>query len=112
MPVAYIGAQEDRVILDDALCSRHVRLYHGHPGRIWSTNVHHVRVNWFGLEDEPASFALGFSATDHEPRVFGSLAEISEDEYRTRSESLADVLSTGRDLSGWVPSWITESSSS
>lgn len=39
-------------------------LYPGHPGRVWRTPIQHVQVIWVGLEEEPASYAVGFTVDD------------------------------------------------
>lgn len=69
-------------------------LKRGHPGVIHDAAPQHVRVEWVGLEDEPASFADGFCCgpLQHEARtdigVLG-LVEISHREYARLASILA-----------------------
>jgi hypothetical protein len=89
-PVAYRWQDTDRDILNPA--SQPALLFHGHPGRITDPTLQHVQVDWVGLEDEPASFAVGFCPTTVDggwagPTVPG-LAEISEDEFRVRKQRI------------------------
>ncbi|ETT28373.1 hypothetical protein RR21198_1025 [Rhodococcus rhodochrous ATCC 21198] len=90
VPVAFRGADTDRDILDPQ--AQPPMLFHGHPGRITSPAIQHILVDWVGLEDEPASFAVGFCPRAIEggwagPVVPG-LAEISEDEYLLRKQRI------------------------
>lgn len=89
-PVAYRGQDTDRDILNQA--AQPALLFHGHPGRITDAPLQHIRVDWVGLEDEPASYAVGFCPTTVDggrpgPTVPG-LAEISEDEFKVRKQRI------------------------
>ncbi|ORM38110.1 hypothetical protein [Williamsia sp. 1135] len=90
VPWWYRGQDDDRDILNKA--ARPALLFHGHPGRITDATLQHIRVDWVGLEDEPASFAVGFCPTTIDggragPIVPG-LAEISEDEFTVRKQRI------------------------
>jgi len=64
LPVEFLGEEPDAVgVLSQALTSRAVALYPGHPGRVWRPNPQHVQVSWVGLEEEPASYAYGLTPT-------------------------------------------------
>jgi hypothetical protein len=87
-PVAFRGQDTDRDILNPAPAL----LFHGHPGRITDPTLQHILVDWVGLEDEPASFAVGFCPTTVDggwasPTVPG-LAEISEAEFKVRKQRI------------------------
>jgi len=89
-PVAYRGQDDNRDILNQT--APPALLFQGHPGRITDPSVQHIRVDWAGLEDEPASFAVGFCPTTVDggragPTVPG-LAEISEEEFRVRKQRI------------------------
>jgi hypothetical protein len=64
LPVEYLGDANPEVVLSDSLRATGLVLYSGHPGRVWSTTLQHVQVTWVGLEDEPATYAVGFSVAD------------------------------------------------
>ena len=89
-PVAYRGQDTDRDILNPA--ARPALLFHGHPGRITDPTLQHVQVDWVGLEDEPASFAVGFCPTTVDRGLAGptvpGLAQISEDEFMVRKQRI------------------------
>jgi hypothetical protein len=61
LPVEYLGDANPDVVLSEPLRAVGLVLYCGHPGRVWSTTPQHVQVSWVGLEDEPATYAVGFS---------------------------------------------------
>lgn len=92
-------------LLDAALLRRGFALYHGHPGTIWRTTVQHVQVSWVGLEDEPASFALGFSTTEDVSPRFDGLGVLSLGDYAERRSIVEQALDSGDDLTGWLPPW-------
>lgn len=89
-PVAYRGQDDDRDILNQS--APPALLFQGHPGRITDATLQHILVDWVGLEDEPASFAVGFCPTTVHGRRAGptvpGLAEISEDEFRVRKQRI------------------------
>ena len=64
LAVEYLGKSDPVPVLDEKLQAIGMVLYSGHPGRIWSTLVQHVQVTWASLEDEPATYAVGFSVPD------------------------------------------------
>ena len=66
LPVEYRGDANPNVVLSEPLRTAGVVLFSGHPGRVWSTTVQHVQVTWVGLEDEPATYAVGFSVNSPE----------------------------------------------
>ena len=80
-------------------------LYSGHPGRVWSTLHQHVQVTWVGLEDAPASYAVGFSVPGEEDTFYPALGLLSEEEFGLRERALLDSLASGKHLSGSVPPW-------
>lgn len=89
-PVAFRGHDTDRDILTPD--PQPPLLFHGHPGRITDPAVQHILVDWVGLENEPASFAVGFCTTTAPggwagPTVPG-LAEISEEEFAVRKQRI------------------------
>ncbi len=90
VPVAYRGPDTDRDILNPE--TGPPMLFHGHPGRITSPAVQHILVDWVGLEDEPASFAVGYCPHTIDGGWAGpvvpALAEISEDEYLLRKQRI------------------------
>lgn len=105
LPVEYLGKSDPIPVLDEKLQAIGMVLYSGHPGRIWSTVVQHVQVTWAGLEDEPATYAVGFSVPgDGETRYLG-LGLLTEDEFSRRERALQDRLASWKNLSGWVPPW-------
>jgi hypothetical protein len=106
LPVEYLGESDPNVVLDERLRAIGMVLYAGHPGRIWSTTVQHVQVTWVGLEEEPASYATGFSVPDEDPTYYRGLGLLSEEEFGRRERAIRDVLASGRNLSGWVPPWL------
>jgi hypothetical protein len=107
LPVEYLGESDPNVVLDEKLRAIGVVLYAGHPGRIWSTTMQHVQVTWVGLEEEPASYATGFSVPDEDPSFYPALGLLSEDEYARREHALRESLASERNLSGWVPPWLS-----
>jgi hypothetical protein len=105
LPVEYLGESDPIVVLNEKLRAVGLVLYSGHPGRIWSTLLQHVQVTWVGLEDEPATYALGFSVPDEGATYYRILGLLSEDEFRRRERALRDSLASGGNLSSWVPPW-------
>lgn len=89
-PVAYSGPDESRGIYEK--WTRPQVLKTGHPGRITDSTIQHIKVDWAGLEHEPASYAAGFclerrDSSDEEGFVPG-LTEISEEEYEKRVDRI------------------------
>jgi hypothetical protein len=105
LPVEYLGKPDPNVVLSDRLRAVGLVLYCGHPGRVWSTTLQHVQVTWVGLEDEPATFAVGFSLPSEEESFYPVLGLLTEEEFTRRERAIQDSLASGRDLSGWVPPW-------
>jgi hypothetical protein len=105
LPVEYLGESDPNVVLDEKLQAAGLVLYSGHPGRVWSTTIQHVQVTWVGLEDEPATYAVGFSLPDEDETCYPALGLLTEDEYSRRERALQDILASGRNLSGWDPPW-------
>jgi hypothetical protein len=105
--VEYLGdAAEVRGVISEELTSRAMALFPGHPGRIWCPMWQHVQVSWVGLEQEPASYAVGFSTSRAADGRFPGLGHLGEAEFVQRERALADILASGRNLSGWVPPWL------
>jgi hypothetical protein len=104
LPVEYLHRSDPRPVLDEKLQAIGMVLYTGHPGRVWSTLTQHVQVTWAGLEDEPATYAVGFSVADGET-YYPGLGLLTGDEFSRRERALQDRLASGKDLSGWVPPW-------
>lgn len=105
LPVEYLGDDDPDVVLSDQLRAVGLVLYSGHPGRVWSTLHQHVQVTWVGLEDEPATYAVGFSVPGEEDTFYPALGLLTEDEFELRERALNDSLKSGKHLSGLVPSW-------
>jgi hypothetical protein len=105
LPVEYLGKSDPIPVLDEKLQAIGMVLYSGHPGRIWSTIVQHVQVTWASLEDEPATYAVGFSVPDDGETHYLGLGLLTEDEFSRRERALQDRLASGKNLSGWVPPW-------
>ena len=105
LPVEYLGKSDPIPVLDEKLQAIGMVLYSGHPGRIWSTVVQHVQVTWASLEDEPATYAVGFSVPDDGETHYLGLGLLTEDEFSRRERALQDRLASGKNLSGWVPPW-------
>jgi hypothetical protein len=105
LPVEYLGDDNPEVVLSDHLRAVGLVLYQGHPGRVWSTLHQHVQVTWVGLEDEPATYAVGFSVPDEEDTFYPSLGLLTEDEFELRERALQDSLNSGKRLSGSAPPW-------
>ncbi len=105
LPVEYLGRTNPDAVLSEALRATGLVLYAGHPGRIWSTTVQHVQVTWVGLEDEPASYAVGFSIPDSGAPFYAGLGWITEAEYERRARAITDSLAGGGRLSSSVPPW-------
>jgi hypothetical protein len=100
--VEYLGSEPDRGdVLGERLRAVGMALYPGHPGRVSDATMQHVRVAWVGLEDEPVSYAVGFSC-DESGRYAG-LGRLPSPLFERRSEILADALASGRDLSALPP---------
>jgi hypothetical protein len=107
LPVEYLGKSDPVPVLDERLQAIGMVLYSGHPGRIWSTLVQHVQVTWAGLEDEPATYAVGFSVPDDDDEShYPGLGLLAEDEFSRRERALQDRVASGQSLSGWVPPWL------
>ena len=94
LPVEYLGKSDPIPVLDEKLQAIGMVLYSGHPGRIWSTVVQHVQVTWAGLEDEPATYAVGFSVADAET-YYPGLGLLTGDEFSRRERALQDRLASG-----------------
>jgi hypothetical protein len=105
LPVEYLGESDPNVVLDEKLQAIGMVLYSGHPGRVWSTLTQHVQVTWVGLEDEPATYAVGFSVPDDDETYYRALGFLTQDEFSRRERALQDRLASGKNLSGWVPPW-------
>ena len=105
IPVEYLGKSDPIPVLDEKLLAIGMVLYSGHPGRIWSTIVQHVQVTWASLEDEPATYAVGFSVPDDGETHYLGLGLLTEDEFSRREHALQDRLASGKNLSGWIPPW-------
>jgi len=105
LPVEYLGKPNPDVVLSDQLRAVGLVLYCGHPGRVWSTTLQHVQVTWVGLEDEPATYAVGFSLPSEEESYYPVLGLLTEEEFTRRERAIRDSLAGGRNLSGWVPPW-------
>lgn len=105
LPVEYLGEADSIGVLSDQLTAIGLVLYSGHPGRVWSTLHQHVQVTWVGLEDEPASYAVGFSVPDEGDTFYPSLGLLTEDEFELRERALQDSLNSGQRLSGSAPPW-------
>jgi hypothetical protein len=105
LPVEHLGKPDPIPVLDGTLRAIGMVLYPGHPGRVWSTLTQHVQVTWAGLEDEPATYALGFSLPGDDETCYPSLGLLTEDEFTRRERALHDRLATRTNLSGWVPPW-------
>jgi hypothetical protein len=105
LPVEYLGETDATVILSETLRATGMALYTGHPGRIWSTTIQHVQVTWVGLEDEPASYAVGFSIPDSGEHIYAGLGLITDAEFERRAGALRDSLASGEKLSKSVPPW-------
>lgn len=105
LAVEYLGKSDPVPVLDEKLKAIGMVLYSGHPGRIWSTLVQHVQVTWASLEDEPATYAVGFSVPDNGGTHYPGLGLLTEDEFSRRERALQDRLASGKNLSGWIPPW-------
>jgi hypothetical protein len=105
LPVEYLGKPDPDVVLSDRLRAIGLVLYCGHPGRVWSTTLQHVQATWVGLEDEPATYAVGFSLPGEEESFYTVLGLLAEEEFTRRERAIRDSLASGRNLSGWVPPW-------
>lgn len=105
LPVEYLGKPNPDGVLSDQLRAVGLVMYCGHPGRVWSTTLQHVQVTWVGLEDEPASYAVGFSLPSEEASFYLVLGLLTEEEFTRRERAIRDSLASGRNLSGWVPPW-------
>jgi hypothetical protein len=105
LPVEYLGDDDPNVVLSDQLTAIGLVLYSGHPGRVWSTLHQHVQVTWVGLEDEPATYAVGFSVPDEEDTFYPALGLLTEEEFGLRERGLQASLASGKQLSGSAPPW-------
>jgi hypothetical protein len=105
LPVEFLGEPDPNVVLSDHLRAVGLILFCGHPGRVWSTTLQHVQVNWVGLEDEPASYAVGFSLPSEEDDFYPVLGLLTEEEFARRQHAIRDSLAGGRNLSGSPPPW-------
>jgi hypothetical protein len=108
LPVEYRGDADPNVVLSEPLRTAGMVLYSGHPGRVWSTTVQHVQVTWVGLEDEPATYAVGFSVNSPEDLTYGILGLLTEDEFGRRQRALNEALTSRPSLRGWVPPWTAD----
>ena len=95
LPVEYLGKSDPVPVLDEKLQAIGMVLYSGHPGRIWSTLVQHVQVTWASLQDEPATYAVGFSVPDDDETHYPGLGLLTEDEFSRRERALQDRLASG-----------------
>jgi hypothetical protein len=105
LPVEYLGEPDPNVVLSDQLRAVGLVLYCGHPGRVWSTTLQHVQVTWVGLEDEPASYAVGFSLPGEQETFYSVLGLLTEEEFTRRERAIRASLASGAKLSGSVPPW-------
>ena len=105
--VEFLGDEADaRGVLSEELTARAMALYPGHPGRIWCPDVQHVQVSWVGLEEEPASYAVGFSSDSlAADGTYPGLGLLAEADFRRRKRAITDILASGRNLPDWVPPW-------
>src|ERR1017187_6626509 len=62
-------------------------LYSGQPGRVRDITVQHVQVTWVGLEDEPASYAVGFSVNSPNDLTYGALGLLTVEEFECRERA-------------------------
>jgi hypothetical protein len=110
LPVEYLGQEPDREgVWTEALTSRGVALFPGHPGRILPSVPQHVQVSWVGLEEEAASHLVGFGSDTVAPEgIYTGLGVLSEREFARREKIMTDALKSGEHLAGWVPGWIRE----
>jgi hypothetical protein len=107
LAVVYLGEQQDQGVIDPALRAIGMALYPGHPGRVWRTPIQHVQVIWVGVEEEPASYAVGFTVDDITDVTVPGLGLLSEDEYERRSSVIREAMANGPSMFGWKPPWIT-----
>jgi hypothetical protein len=107
LPVEYLGDADANVVLSESLRAAGMVLYSGHPGRVRDITVQHVQVTWVGLEDEPASYAVGFSVNSPNDLTYGALGLLTVEEFECRERVLEDAAASQRNLSGWVPPWPT-----
>jgi hypothetical protein len=108
LPVEYRGDADPNVVLGESLRTAGVVLFSGHPGRVWSTTFQHVQVTWVALEDEPATYAVGFSVNSPQDLTYGILGMLTEDEFVRRQRALTEALTSRPSLCGWVPPWTTD----
>ena len=99
LPVEYLGKSDPVPVLDEKLQAIGMVLYSGHPGRIWSTLVQHVQVTWASLEDEPATYAVGFSVPDDDETHYPGLGLLTEDEFSRRERALQ---ATSANSASWI----------
>jgi hypothetical protein len=57
------------------------------------------------LEDEPATYAVGFSVTNSEDAFYPGLGLLTEDEFGRRERAIQVGLMSGKHLSDSVPPW-------
>jgi hypothetical protein len=57
------------------------------------------------LEDEPATYALGFSLAGEDDTFYAVLGLLTEEELGRRERALREVLASGKRLTGWSPPW-------
>lgn len=97
-PVIYTGPASAAEIYSPSAVPKVLRA--DHPGRIFDPSPQHIRVEWFGLEDEPVSFASGFTrerpTRSGETGYVPGLAKIDEEEYEQLDAELRDRCSQGR----------------
>ena len=104
-PVEYLGKDQWPTEVDKEFLGRTGVLYHGHPGRIWFTDRPHVMVNWVGLEDDPESFAVGYSPSGPDHMTYMGLGVLTEDEYQFREKALKQLLTGAHRSASPTPSW-------
>jgi hypothetical protein len=67
-----------------------------------------VQVSWVGLEEEPESVMVGFGSDSLAADAsYPGLGHLAEADFLATEEVLRDMLASGRDLSDWVPPWIS-----
>jgi len=90
VPVADRGSDTDRDIINPHTGTP--MLFHGQPGRTTNPAIQHILVDWVGLEDEPASFVVGYCPHTIDGGragpVASALSEISEDEYLLQTQRI------------------------
>ena len=104
--VEHLGGRETDDVFDTRLRTIGMALYPGHPGRVASADIRHVLVDWVGLEEEPASFIVGYDSSRLDPdSTYPGLGLLAVEAFERRRATIAEVLRSGRDLSRWIPPW-------